>query len=67
MLKTIPAIIKQGKIEFLEEVSLVEGGQILVTFLSDEINEFWLEASQTSLDAIWDDDEDDIYAQLLEK
>ncbi len=32
MLKTISAIIKQGKIEFLEEVSLVEGGQIWLHF-----------------------------------
>ena len=30
-------------------------------------DDFWLQASQPSLDAIWDNCEDDIYAELLEK
>ena len=29
-------------------------------------NDFWLNASQPSLDAIWDNSEDDIYAELLD-
>ena len=28
-------------------------------------NDFWLKASQPSLDAIWDNSEDDVYAELL--
>jgi len=28
--------------------------------------EFWLSASEESLDAIWGSEEDDIYAELLE-
>lgn len=32
--------------------------------LQDEI-EFWRQASQTSLDAVWDNTQDDIYAELL--
>ncbi len=34
--------------------------------LQDEA-EFWRQASQTSLDAIWNNTEDDIYAELLQK
>jgi hypothetical protein len=26
---------------------------------------FWLQARQSSLDAVWNNDEDDVYAQLL--
>jgi hypothetical protein len=26
---------------------------------------FWLQASQSSLDAVWNNDEDDVYARLL--
>lgn len=29
-------------------------------------DDFWLKASQPSLDAIWNNSEDDIYADLLE-
>jgi hypothetical protein len=30
---------------------------------SDAETVFWLQASQSSLDAVWDNDEDDVYAQ----
>jgi hypothetical protein len=40
---------------------------VLVTVLPDDEIEFWLQASLVSLDEIWDNTEDDIYAQLLEK
>ena len=29
-------------------------------------DDFWLKASEPSLDAIWDNSEDDIYGELLE-
>ena len=65
MLKTVQGIIRVGKIELLEQVELSEGTHVLVTFLSDEAAEFWLNASQVSLDAIWDNPEDDVYGKLL--
>ncbi len=66
MLKTIWAIIRQGKIELLESTELPEGTRVLVTLLPDDEAGFWLEASQISLDAVWDNNEDDVYAQLLQ-
>ncbi len=65
MLKTLWATVRQGKIELLELSDLPEGAKVLVTVLPDEEAEFWLQASQTSLDRVWDNTEDDIYAQLL--
>nr|WP_039738464.1 hypothetical protein [Hassalia byssoidea] len=43
-----------------------EGAKVLVTLLPDDEADFWLKTSQ-SLDAVWDNTEDDVYAQLLEK
>jgi len=39
----------------------------VVTLLGEDESEFWLATSRVSLDAVWDNTEDDIYAQLLEK
>lgn len=67
MLKTLWATIRHGKIELLEPAELPEGTKVLVTLLPDEETEFWLQASQTSIAAVWDNAEDDVYAQLLEE
>jgi hypothetical protein len=67
MLNTLWAIVREGKIELLEQVDLPEGRKVLVTLLPDEDTLFWLHTSQVSLDTIWDNTEDDVYAQLLEK
>jgi len=65
MLKTLWATVRQGKIELLESAELLEGTRVLVTLLPDDETEFWLQASQTSLSSVWDNAEDDVYAQLL--
>lgn len=67
MLKTLWATVRQGKIELLEPVELPEGTRVIVTLLPDNETEFWVQTSQVSLDAVWDNTEDDVYAQLLEK
>ena len=64
MLNTIKAVVKQGKVELLEEVNIPEGTEVLVTVLADEA-EFWQRASESSLAAVWDNQEDDIYEELL--
>lgn len=45
---------------------LQETTQSIDQELQDEA-EFWRQASQTSLDAIWNNTEDEIYAELLQK
>jgi hypothetical protein len=67
MLKTLWATVRQGKIELLEPGELPEGTRVLITVLPDDETEFWLQISQVSLDTIWDNNEDDIYAEILKK
>ena len=66
MLNTIRAVVREGKIELLEKVDIPEGTEVLVTPLIDE-SDFWLKASESSLDSIWNNSEDNVYAELLEK
>jgi hypothetical protein len=65
MLKTFWATVRQGKIEPLESTELSEGTKVLITLFPDDEADFWLQAAQVSLDAVWDNTEDDVYAQLL--
>jgi hypothetical protein len=66
MLNTIRAVVREGKIELLEKVEIPEGTELLVTPLTDE-PDFWLKVSESSLDSVWDNSGDDVYAELLEK
>ena len=63
-MQNIRAIVREGRIELLEEVEIPEGTELLVTPLRDDSN-FWLDISESSLDSIWDNAEDDVYAELL--
>jgi hypothetical protein len=66
MSNAIRAVVREGKIEPLEEVNIPDGTEVLVTPLVEEPG-FWLGASESALDAVWDNSEDDVYAELLEK
>lgn len=66
MMNTVKAIVREGRIELLEQVDIPEGTEVLVTILSDEA-EFWLRASESSLASVWDNAEDDVYEQLLKR
>jgi len=65
MLNTIRAVVREGKIELLEDVEIPEGTEVLVTPLME--TEFWLKASESSMKSDWDNTEDDVYASLLEE
>jgi len=68
MLTTLWAVVRKEKIELLEKASIPEGTKVLVTvILENSESQFWLKASQPSLDAVWNNTEDDVYAQLLKK
>jgi hypothetical protein len=67
MISTVWAVVREGKVVPLENIELPEGARALVTLLPDETEEFWLRASESALDAVWDNAEDDCYAELLEK
>ena len=66
MLKTVWAVIREGRIELLEPVQLPEGTKLLVTLLNDhDEQQFWLQVSESALADVWDNTEDDVYAELL--
>jgi hypothetical protein len=68
MLNTVWAVVREGRIELAESVDLVEGARVLVTLLPpEEEGPFWLHASQASLAQVWDNPQDDVYGELLEK
>jgi hypothetical protein len=67
MIVTLKAVVHEGKIELAEPATLPEGARVLVTLLSEDDRDFWMDASQKSLAEIWDNPEDDGYAELLEK
>jgi predicted DNA-binding antitoxin AbrB/MazE fold protein len=64
MQERIRAIVTEGRIQPLDDLSLPDGTEVLVTVVSND-KEFWLNASTPSLEAIWDNSEDDVYAELL--
>ncbi len=67
MMNTVWAVVRDGKIVPLEKIEAPEGARVLVTLLPKEEAGFWVAASETSLGAVWDSAEDDVYAELLEK
>ena len=66
MQERIRAIVNEGRIEPLEKLDMPDGTEVLVTALAGG-DDFWLEASELSLKEIWDNPEDDVYAELLER
>lgn len=66
MLRAVWAVVREGKIELLENIPLLEGTTLLVTLMPDEDEQqFWLNVSDRSLAEVWENTEDDIYAELL--
>jgi hypothetical protein len=63
------AVVHHGKIELVDEMELPEGAHLLVTRVTEEDEEkaFWLAASLPAMRALWDNDEDDVYEQLLKE
>jgi hypothetical protein len=64
MQERIRAVVNDGRIEPVEKLDMPDGTEVLVTALSNG-DDFWLRASEVSLSAIWDNPEDDVYAELF--
>ena len=73
MLRTLRGIVREGKVSFLESAAVPDGTRALIVLLTDgeegaaESADFWQAAGQASLDAVWNNTEDDVYAELLEE
>lgn len=66
MFHSLLAHVHNGRIELSEQLELPEGARLLITLLPEKDDEFWAQASQESLASVWDNTDDDTYAQLLE-
>lgn len=66
MLHSLWATVQSGRIEPMEPVDLPEGACLLVTLLPEDETRFWSGASEKSIAAVWDNAEDDVYAELLD-
>ena len=67
MPNTVRGIVREGKIEVVDPVNFPEGSTVLVTLLGEEDPQFWTRASQVAVDTIWENSEDDVYAELLKE
>lgn len=67
MMNTVWAVVRDGRIVPLETIEVPEGTRVLVTLLPEDDSSFWSAASESSLGAVWDNREDDVYAELLER
>ena len=66
MISTVWAVVHDGRIVPLDKINAPEGTRVLVTLLLEDETDFWLGASTPSLGEVWDNVEDDRYAELLE-
>ena len=64
MLNITEAVVRNGQITPLENIEIPDGTKALVTLLVEE-NEFWRSASESSLDEIWNNEQDYVYTELL--
>jgi predicted DNA-binding antitoxin AbrB/MazE fold protein len=74
MPQALKAIYHNGVFILQTACDLPEGTEVELFIQSPQVvsppideADFWLETSQVSLDSIWDNTEDDVYAQLLKK
>ena len=50
----------------MDALSLPDGTEVIVTVAANGDN-FWLSASESILEEIWSNSEDDVYGELLER
>ena len=67
MYATLPAEMRKGRIHITEKADIPKGARLLVTVVPEDDGTFWAAASRTSSDAVWDNNNDDIYEKLLHK
>ncbi len=67
MITTIKSEYKKGQILLSDGYEIPENSIIYVSYLTKDSDSFYLKASEQILSNIWDNCEDDIYEQLLQK
>ena len=65
MYTTLPAEMRKGRIRIIEKADIPEGARLLVTVMPEDDAAFWIAASGSTSNAVWENCEDDIYEKLL--
>lgn len=66
-MNVIEGVVKNGRIVPTTAVTLREGSRAIITLVDRGDNDFWLSASEESAASVWENSDDDAYAELLEK
>jgi predicted DNA-binding antitoxin AbrB/MazE fold protein len=66
-MNVIEAVVRNGHIVPNGNVELEEGAKVHISYADDQDQGFWLSATEESLKEIWDNEEDDVCAELLSK
>jgi predicted DNA-binding antitoxin AbrB/MazE fold protein len=68
MTTTVEAIYENGKLVLPQPLSLPENSRVRVTIESaDAEREAWLKLSEETLKKTWDNNDDDVFNELLSK
>lgn len=68
MLKTIKTKYRRGILKVPENFNIPDNSTVFISYAeSDETDSGILQSSESYLDKIWNNNEDDIYEQLLNK
>ena len=65
MIQTIKTKYNEGQIVFNEELNIPNDSIVYISYNVNSDKDFFLKSSEITLDKIWDNNEDDIYEQLL--
>ena len=66
MSNAMRTVFREGHIVLLDQVKIPEGTELRVTPVAED-TDFWLQVSAVALKDVWDNSEDDVYAELLKK
>ncbi|OGU17443.1 MAG: hypothetical protein A2X61_08995 [Ignavibacteria bacterium GWB2_35_12] len=67
MLISHQAVYESGNLKLPKDASIPDGSKVIVTVIEEPSEDYFIKASEEMLDKIWNNDNDDIYEQLLEK
>jgi hypothetical protein len=67
MLKTFQAKIENGNILLNKNIKIPDKSVIFISYIDNSKDDFFLVSSESSLEKIWNNEEDDVYENLLEK
>ena len=68
-MNAVRAVVRSGHLELLDALDFPEGTNLVILPVTndDEDRTFWMGVANDSLTRVWDNPEDDVYAELLKE